>query len=115
MRTKLCAGKGGCGKELPITEYHVNNVRSNGSIKYRPICKTCYRASMRKTNKVRREVQIVHLFERTLLDEIFAPYPTYTGIERRVEERHPVGEGMHPDNGRHHLQSVYASSGWNYD
>ena len=46
METKICSK---CGIEKPLTEYHKNGFKSDGSQKYRGYCKTC--ANKRETER----------------------------------------------------------------
>lgn len=46
MEMKICSK---CGIEKPLTEYHKNGFKSDGSQKYRGYCKTC--ANKRETER----------------------------------------------------------------
>ena len=52
MNKKICKGKWGCGKELPLTEFYKNKSSKDGLKSY---CKECSKAQMRIENPIRNE------------------------------------------------------------
>ena len=41
-KMRKCSGKGGCGCEKPLADFHRNGKRSDGSQMYHALCKKCY-------------------------------------------------------------------------